>query len=121
MLLPREFNSKFILGWFLLLIFLFPLTSYAKDVPLTVIPWNGYKAALSMTYDDADPIHLDVAVPELAKRHLRGTFFMIEGNLSRIDEWKHILDSGQEIGNHTVTHRHTSELTPVDEKNEVEN
>jgi len=110
-----------ILNWFFLLAFLLPLPALAKEVPLTVVPWNGYKAALSMTYDDADPIHLDVAVPEMAKRHLRGTFFLIEGKMTRIDEWKHILDSGQEIGNHTVSHRHTAELTHLDEQNEVEN
>ena len=92
----------------------------AKDVPFQVVPWNGYKAALSLTYDDGDPIHLDVAVPEMAKRSIHGTFFIIEGKLERGEEWKDVPSKGQEIGNHTVTHRHTSELKPEDEKNEVE-
>jgi peptidoglycan/xylan/chitin deacetylase (PgdA/CDA1 family) len=95
----------------------FPLS--AKDVPFNVLPWNGYKAAMSLTYDDADPIHVDVAIPEMNKRGLRGTFYLITGKLGRIDEWKKAAASGQEIGNHTVTHRHVNELKPEDEKNEV--
>lgn len=93
----------------------------AKEVPFEVIPWNGYKAALSLTYDDGDPIHLDVAIPEMNKRGLRGTFYLITGKLDRIGDWKKAIAAGQEIGNHTVTHRHTSELTPEDEKNEIVN
>lgn len=94
---------------------------FSKDVPFEVIPWNGYKAALSLTFDDGDPIHLDVAIPELNKRGLRGTFYLITGKITRQDEWKKAFLSGQEIGNHTVTHRHTAELSPDDEKNEVVN
>jgi peptidoglycan/xylan/chitin deacetylase (PgdA/CDA1 family) len=95
----------------------FPLG--AKEVPFEVLPWNGCKAALSLTYDDGDPIHLDVAIPEMNKRGLRGTFYLITGKLDRVEDWKKAVASGQEIGNHTITHRHTSQLTPDDEKNEV--
>jgi len=107
----------FLLGSFLF----FSASSFiqAKDLPFQVIPWNGYKGALSLTYDDGDPIHLDVAIPEMNKRGLRGTFYLISGKMSRIEDWKTAVASGQEIGNHTVTHRHTSELKPEDEKNEV--
>ena len=91
----------------------------AKDVSFHVLPWNGYKAALSMTYDDGDPIHLEIAVPEMAQRHLLGTFYLIDGKLTQPDGWKKAAVFDQEIGNHTMTHRHTSELTPDDEKNEV--
>ncbi len=93
----------------------------AKDVPFEVIPWNGYKAALSLTYDDGDPIHLDLVIPEMNKRGLRGTFYLITGKLDRVEDWKKAVASGQEIGNHTITHRHTSQLSPDDEKNEVVN
>ena len=106
-----------------LLVFFFliatPISLLAKDVPFEVIPWNGYKAALSLTYDDGDPIHLDVAIPEMNKRGLRGTFYIITSKVTRIEDWKKAVAAGQEIGNHTVTHRHTSELKPDDEKNEV--
>ena len=92
----------------------------AKDAPFQILPWNGYKAALSLTYDDGDPIHLDFAIPEMNKRNLRGTFYLITGKMDRLDEWKKAFQAGQEIGNHTVTHRHTSELSPADERTEVE-
>jgi peptidoglycan/xylan/chitin deacetylase (PgdA/CDA1 family) len=91
----------------------------SKDVPLHVMPWNGFKAAMSLTYDDGDPIHLDVAVPEMTKRGLRGTFFIIAKDPARVAEWGPVAASGQEIGNHTWTHRHTNELTAEDEKTEV--
>jgi peptidoglycan/xylan/chitin deacetylase (PgdA/CDA1 family) len=91
----------------------------AKEVPFEVLPWNGCKAALSLTYDDGNPIHLDVAVPEMEKRGLRGTFYLIAGSLTRVADWKKAAEAGQEIGNHTMTHRHVSELSPQDERNEV--
>ena len=119
--MKNPFKNNSIWGWLLFLVLLLPRFSWAKDVPFVVAPWNGYKAAFSLTYDDGIPIQLDVAVPEMAQRNLRGTFFLISGKLDRAEEWKKILDSGQEIGNHTVTHRHTSDLTPADEKNEIEN
>lgn len=102
-------------------VFLISYPLHAKEVPFEIVPWNGYKAALSMTYDDGDPIHLDLVIPEMNKRGLRGTFYLITGKLDRVDDWKKALASGQEIGNHTVTHRHTSELSADDEKNEVVN
>jgi|GEM_PF-1378734 len=113
-------NSRF--GWhaLALAVLLWPGVSSAKKVPFQVVPWNGYKAALSLTYDDGDPIHLDLVIPEMEKRNLRGTFYLITGKLDRLDEWKKAFLAGQEIGNHTVTHRHATELTPADEKNEVE-
>ena len=111
--------------WKLLLIaeLIFALSDkiLAKDVPINVLPWNG--ETFSMTYDDGDPIHLEVAAPELAKRGLREQpFSLITSRLDPlvVGEWKKVLSGGREIGNHTVTHRHTSELTSLDEQNEVE-
>jgi hypothetical protein len=118
--MSNSYKVKKTWGWVFFFALLLPCLSHAKDVPFQVIPWNGYKAALSLTYDDGIPIQLDVVVPEMAKRNLRGTFYLISGKLDRADEWKKILASGQEVGNHTVTHRHTSELKPLDEQNEVE-
>ncbi|HTC21790.1 MAG TPA: polysaccharide deacetylase family protein [bacterium] len=92
----------------------------AQDLPgLKVVPWNGHKAATSLTFDDGDPSHLDVVVPELNKRHLHGTFFLIANKISREDDWRKILLDGHEIGNHTLDHKHASELTPADEEAQV--
>src|SRR5208282_4951521 len=107
-------KTKFVWVGLFFFTLLLPGLASANEKPFQVLTWNGYKAAFSLTYDDGDPIHLDVAVPEMAKRNLRGTFFLIAGKLDRVEDWKKILASGQEIGNHTVTHRHTAYLTPAD-------
>ena len=116
---PLKRLKFLVISW--VLSFLCVGISLAKDVSFHVLPWNGFKAALSMTYDDGDPVHLDVAIPELSKRHLRATFYLIDGKLTRPDEWKKAAVFDQEIGNHTMTHRHVTELTPDDEKYEVVN
>ena len=90
------------------------------DLPrLKVVPWNGHKAATSLTFDDSDPSHLDVAVPELTQRGMRGTFFLIANRTDRKDEWRKILVNGNEIGNHTLDHKHADELTRKDEEAQV--
>ncbi len=83
---------------------------------LKVVPWNGHKAATSLTFDDGDPSHLDTVVPELNRRKLKGTFYLIANRIDRKDDWRKILASGHEIGNHTLDHKHTNELTPKDEE-----
>jgi peptidoglycan-N-acetylglucosamine deacetylase len=99
----------------------FPVLGSAQEVfpDLKVVPWNGHKAATSLTFDDGDPSHLDVVIPELNKRHLHGTFFLIANKIDRKDDWRKILADGHEIGNHTLDHKHASELTPQDEEAQV--
>jgi peptidoglycan/xylan/chitin deacetylase (PgdA/CDA1 family) len=87
---------------------------------LEVLPWNGHKAAVSLTFDDGDPSQLDVAVPELDKHGFRGTFFLIANHLSRLDDWKKASAQGHEIGNHSLNHKHPGQLNgPKDEEAEV--
>ncbi|HRU39306.1 MAG TPA: polysaccharide deacetylase family protein, partial [Candidatus Goldiibacteriota bacterium] len=92
----------------------------ATETAYKVLPWNGCKAAISLTYDDGDPIHLDLVIPEMKRRGIRGTFFLIADKIQRIDEWKKAAKSGMEIGNHSSGHRRASELTPEDEIFEVD-
>lgn len=91
------------------------------SVPFTlqVIPWNGYKGALSLTFDDGDPSQLDVAVPELAKRDFKGTFFLIQDRLVQVEDWKRAADAGQEIGNHSLTHKRAKDLVPGEAERQV--
>ena len=103
----------------LTLILTFLSTKTWADSPFQVIPWNGYKAALSLTFDDGDPIHLSVAIPELDKRGLKGTFFLIAGKLDQQAEWKKASLEGHEIGNHSWDHKHLSEYGPGDFQKEV--
>jgi peptidoglycan/xylan/chitin deacetylase (PgdA/CDA1 family) len=94
--------------------------AYAGDAGFTVAPWNGYKAAVSLTFDDGDPIHLDLVIPEMQKRGMRATFFLIAGNIIRPDDWKKAAFSGMEIGNHSMTHSHANGLTADDVNKEVD-
>ncbi|MBV9623551.1 MAG: polysaccharide deacetylase family protein [Acidobacteria bacterium] len=85
-----------------------------------MLPWNQHAAAVSLTFDDARLVHLDVAVPELNKRHLHATFFLIISKLTRIDDWRRAQAEGHEIGNHSVTHEHPAALSAADEETQVE-
>lgn len=92
----------------------------AQTSTLKVLPWNNHEAALSLTFDDSRAVHLDVAVPELNKRHLRATFFLIVAKTTRLDDWRRVQSQGHEIGNHSVTHERASDLTKAGEELQVE-
>ena len=92
----------------------------AQQATLKVLPWNDHSAAVSLTFDDARPVHLDVAIPELNKRHLRGSFFVIVSKLTRMDDWRMAASEGHEIGNHSVSHEHPAVLTQKSEETQVE-
>src|ERR1700675_1999635 len=92
----------------------------AQTGTLKVLPWNNHPAAVSLTFDDSRPVHLDVVVPELNKRHLRATFFLIVSKTTRLDEWRKVQSQGHEIGNHSVTHEHAADLNKAGEELQVE-
>jgi peptidoglycan/xylan/chitin deacetylase (PgdA/CDA1 family) len=94
--------------------------SFAQTPALRVLPWNDHSAAVSLSFDDARAVHLDVVVPELNKRHLNATFFVIVSKLTRLDDWRRAQAQGHEIGNHSVTHEHPAELDRASEELEVE-
>lgn len=68
--------------------------------------WPGDRTcAVSLTYDDALPVHAQAAA-ELVAHGLRGTFYI---NLAAdpspsLDEWRSIALAGHELGNHTLFH-----------------
>lgn len=87
----------------LLLIFLAATTSSAQEAG----PWNGKRAAVSLTYDDALDVHLDNAVPLLDSLSLKATFYLtgsFPGFKNRIVEWRATGQNGHELGNHTLFH-----------------
>jgi peptidoglycan-N-acetylglucosamine deacetylase len=92
----------------------------AQTSAFKVLPWNNHEAALSLTFDDSRAVHLDVAVPELNKRHIRATFFLIVSKTTRLDDWRRVQSEGHEIGNHSVTHEHTTDLKADSEELQVE-
>jgi peptidoglycan/xylan/chitin deacetylase (PgdA/CDA1 family) len=104
----------------ILIVSLFVACGYAQTPTLKVLPWNNHPAALSLTFDDSRAVHLDVALPELNKRHLRATFFLIVSKTTRIDDWRRAQAQGHEIGNHSVTHEHAADLNKASEELQVE-
>ena len=66
---------------------------------------NGKRVAVSLTFDDARASQLDVAAPILQAHGMRATFYVLPVPLGhRTDEWRAMVGSGHEIGNHSATH-----------------
>lgn len=63
------------------------------------------KAAIILTYDDAVASQLNIALPQLNKYKLKGTFFL-DARLSEDDiiKWRAASKAGHELGNHTLYH-----------------
>src|SRR5690606_22294631 len=83
-----------------------PFRNY-EPAELNSKPWQGKKAAVLLTYDDALNVHLDNAVPLLDSLNLKGTFYLTtfaDGFKDRINDWKKVPENGHELGNHTLFH-----------------
>ena len=74
------------------------------------------RAAVSLTYDDGRPSHLDVAIPDLEQFRFRGTFYLTNDREvgRRLDRWRAAFSKGHEIGNHTYNHPSKAELSGYD-------
>jgi peptidoglycan/xylan/chitin deacetylase (PgdA/CDA1 family) len=92
----------------------------AQTPIVKVLPWNNHPAALSLTFDDSRVVHLDVVIPELNKRHLSATFFLIVSKTTRLDDWRKARRQGHEIGNHSISHEHPADLNKAGEELQVE-
>src|SRR5437867_12950433 len=111
--MPKLIHASLVCG-------LFFSHCFAQTETLQVLPWNGHPAAVSLTFDDARPVHLDVAVHELNKRNLRATFFVTVSKLTRLVDWRNAQAQGHEIGNHSVSHEHAARLSNEGEEIQVE-
>ena len=77
------------------------------DVDKTVkFTWpEGKKMALSLTFDDARLSQIDKGIPILDKYNIKGTFYLSpDAMLQRIEGWKAAINSGHDIGNHSLVH-----------------
>ena len=96
------------------------------EIFYTLAPWYGFKkAACSLTFDDGTMDHYVLAFPELQRRNLKATFFLItryrkrgywkDGEKKRRlfswDQARQIRKAGHEIGSHSRTH---ADLTAKD-------
>jgi peptidoglycan/xylan/chitin deacetylase (PgdA/CDA1 family) len=96
-----------------------PLLFAPEGETLKIAPWNGHKGAVSFTFDDGDPSHLNVAIPELDKRKIRGTFFLIVKSMGGAGPWKAAAAAGHEIASHSATHTNPAQFKPGQEEAEI--
>jgi len=72
-------------------------------------PWpDGQRAAVSLAYDDAVATHLDVAIPDLDRHGLKGSFYLILAAApvrDRLAQWRAAARNGHELGNHSLFHQ----------------
>jgi len=75
-----------------------------------------FRAAVSLTYDDATPCQLDRVAPALEAYGFRGTFYTpVHAEFIRQwDQWAALSANGHELGNHTLFHPCRREVTPSD-------
>jgi peptidoglycan/xylan/chitin deacetylase (PgdA/CDA1 family) len=75
---------------------------------LTVLPWAGFKAAASFTFDDSQPSQIE-HYAELQATGVPMTFYVSSGNSTEANydaTFAQAVRDGHEIGNHTAHHCH---------------
>lgn len=65
---------------------------------------TGKSCAVSLSYDDALPIHHLYVAPLLEKHGLRATFYIFVRDIENFDAWKTVAAHGHELGNHSLFH-----------------
>ncbi len=76
--------------------------------PFTVLDWDGHRGAVSFTFDDAQPSHVE-HYAELQAAGVPMTFYINTGKPAVDDfdaAWVRAARDGHELGNHTTHHCH---------------
>ena len=86
-----------------------------------VTKWqDGKKAVFMLAFDDSAPSQLKNVIPELEKRKLIGTFYLVTGNslfASLHLKWELASKSPSvEVANHTFTHRGVANAEELDQE-----
>jgi endoglucanase len=97
----------------------FPLQSTSNEggpLPLTasveITAWqNNKRGACSFTFDDNQRTHLSHFIPKFRDLGFVGTFFLVTDWSYTTSDYAGVLNSGWEIGSHTVSHAHLTELS----------
>ena len=73
---------------------------------------EGKTCAVTLSYDDALPVHYNHVAPLLESNDMRATFFLPIRFLESPDKWKLVASKGHELGNHSLFHpcRRTAEF-----------
>lgn len=93
----------------------------SADTGTQVLKWkDGKKAVFLLAFDDSAPTQLRNVVPELEKRKLVGTFYLVTGNglyLNLRPKWEAAAKSPYvAIANHTFTHKGATNVANLDQE-----
>ena len=83
--------------------------------PHTITEWPGNKkGAVSITFDDAMPSQVTLAVPALDAVGLKGTFFLVPTQADYDQTWsgwRAAEAEGHEMGSHSMTHANLTQIS----------
>ena len=81
---------------------------------LTVLPWAGFKAAVTYTFDDSNSSQIE-HYDELQALGVPMTFYLwTDRPESRDPVWARAVKDGHELGNHSKTHDHDARPASID-------
>lgn len=82
------------------------LGSVAAAEPASGFDWpNGYRAAVSLSFDDGRPSQPDLGLDVLERLGAKATFYVVPVRVEeRLDGWRRMAAAGHEIGNHSLRH-----------------
>jgi peptidoglycan/xylan/chitin deacetylase (PgdA/CDA1 family) len=86
-----------------------------------IAKWKGDKtAAFMLQFDDSAQSQVKLAVPELVKRDMVGTFYVNAGSgqyAALREDWEKKLPAlGMEIANHTFTHKGAADIADLEDE-----
>jgi hypothetical protein len=94
--------------------------AHGEPVPETqILKWkDGKKACFTLAFDDGAPSQLKNVIPELEKRKIVGTFYLVTGNslyAANKTKWEEAAKSAYVVvANHTSTHRGVNSIEELD-------
>ena len=74
---------------------------------MPTFPWpDNRRCAVSLTYDDAVPVHHEHVAPLLTSKGLSGTFYLcgVPSVTENMKVWRQVAVLGHELGNHSLFH-----------------
>jgi peptidoglycan/xylan/chitin deacetylase (PgdA/CDA1 family) len=81
---------------------------------LTILPWAGFKAAVTYTFDDGSSSQTD-HYDELQALGVPVTFYLTTGNPQAANPvWARALKDGHELGNHSKSHAQNGRASDID-------
>jgi len=86
---------------------------------VTVLPWAGFKGAISLTHDDTNQTQIDnyskLQALNDKGNNARFTFYLETGKTSEMGSsvWPQAVKDGHELGNHTKSHSSTPDTSDI--------